>query len=193
MSSVCSVDKKNFCATLHHSHISTQQNSVQGNCFIHLTAKFTHQPTNYRSLLVDFSLVPRSSLVVLSFVIRYPIEDITNTERENSEKTTKWRREADENQSKRRREANKTNYRPQPPTIIPVFGHLHGACCKSTHQVAHHKLKTKTNDRNGLFLTTQNPKLLAREPINIWRSPLLPTTYYHPLNQNTAWSFSPVS
>ena len=66
---------------------------MQGNCFIHLTAKFTRQPTNYRSLLVDFSLVPRSSLVVLSFVIRYPIEDITNTERENSEMTTRRRRE----------------------------------------------------------------------------------------------------
>ena len=62
---------------------------MQGNCFIHLAIKFTRQPTNYRSLLVDFSLVPRSSLVVLSFVIRYPIEDITNTERENSEKTAK--------------------------------------------------------------------------------------------------------
>ena len=143
MSSVCSVDKKNFRATLHHSHISTQQNNMQGNCFIHLTTKFTRQPTNYRSLLVDFSLVPRSSLVVLSFVIRYPIEDITNTERENSEKTAKWQREDDENKSRRGREANKTNYRPQPPTIIPVFGHLRGACCKSTHQVVHPKLKTK--------------------------------------------------
>ena len=143
MSSVCSMYKKNFCATLHHSHISTQQNSVQGNCFIHLAIKFTHPPTNYRSLLVDFSLVPRSSLVVLSFVIRYPIEDITNTERENSEKTAKWQRENDENKSRRGQEANKTNYRPQLPTIIPVFGHLRGACCKSTHQVVHPKLKTK--------------------------------------------------
>lgn len=62
---------------------------MHGNCFIHFAIEFTHQPTNYRSLLVDFSFVPRSSLVVLSFVIRYPIEDITNTERENSEKTAK--------------------------------------------------------------------------------------------------------
>ena len=79
---------------------------MQGNCFIHLTTKFTRQPTNYRSLLVDFSLVPRSSLVVLSFVIRYPIEDRANTERENSEMTTRRRREDDENKSRRRREAN---------------------------------------------------------------------------------------
>ena len=43
---------------------------MQGNYFIPLTTKFTRQSTNYRSLLVDFSLVPRSSLVVLSFVIR---------------------------------------------------------------------------------------------------------------------------
>lgn len=129
--------------TLHHSHISTQQNNMQGNCFIHLTTKFTRQPTNYRSLLVDFSLVPRSSLVVLSFVIRYPIEDRANNERENSEMTTRRRREDDENKSRRGREANKTNYRPQPPTIIPVFDHSRGACCKSTHQVVHPKLKTK--------------------------------------------------
>ena len=89
VSSVCSVDKKNCRATLHHSYISTQQNIMQGNYFIPLTTKFTRQSTNYRSLLVDFSLVPRSSLVVLSFVIRYPIEDRANNERENSEKTAK--------------------------------------------------------------------------------------------------------
>ena len=45
-------------------------NSIQGNIIIHLTANFIQKPAIYRSLLDHFSLVPRSSLVVLSFVIR---------------------------------------------------------------------------------------------------------------------------
>ena len=57
--------------------------------------------------------------------------------------TTRRRREDDESQSKRRREANKAICQPQPPTIMPVFSHLQGACCKSTHWMVHPKHKTK--------------------------------------------------
>ena len=93
MSSVCSVDKKNFRATLHHSHISTQQNSVQGNCFIHLTTKFTRQPRNYRSLLVDFSFVSRCAFVRYSLADRGHNEYRTRKQRNDNEKTTRRRRE----------------------------------------------------------------------------------------------------
>lgn len=45
-------------------------NSTQCNVILHLTANFIQKPAIFRSLLDHFSFVLRSSLVVLSFVIR---------------------------------------------------------------------------------------------------------------------------
>ena len=49
-------------------------------------------PFASRSVPVDFSLGPRSSLVRLSFVIRQSIEDLSRTERGTSKKRTKEQR-----------------------------------------------------------------------------------------------------
>ena len=49
-------------------------------------------PFASRSIPVNFSLGPRSSLVVLSFVIRQSIEDLSRTERGTSKKRTKEQR-----------------------------------------------------------------------------------------------------
>ena len=53
-------------------------------------------PIASRSVPVNFSLGPRSSLVRLSFVIRQSIEDRTRTERGISEKRTKEQRTSNE-------------------------------------------------------------------------------------------------
>ena len=70
--SVCSVDKKNTVCDIKITtfiYLNTT-NSIQGKLYIHLTANFIQHPAIFRSLLDHFSFVPRSSLVVLSFVIR---------------------------------------------------------------------------------------------------------------------------
>ena len=62
-------------------------------------------PVASRSVPVNFSLGPRSSLVRLSFVIRQSIEDRSRTERGTSEKRTKEQRMSVEKLSKTRRNA----------------------------------------------------------------------------------------
>ena len=62
-------------------------------------------PFASRSVPVDFSLGPRSSLVRLSFVIRESLEDLSRTERGTSKKRTKEQRMTVEKLSKTRREA----------------------------------------------------------------------------------------
>ena len=64
--SVCSVDKKNFRATLHHSHISTQQIAYKVIVlYIWLQNSLANQ-----AIIVRFSLTSRSSLVRLSLCFR---------------------------------------------------------------------------------------------------------------------------
>lgn len=104
--------------------------------------------------------------------------------------TTRRRREDDESQSKRRREANKAICQPQPPTIMPVFSHLQGACCKSTRWMVHRQTKTK---QMAVMTSFYQHKVWNCSRANLLISDKTFQTPSHvvtPLNRNTSWPFS---